>query len=485
MCYNGSDLPIMSQHHWQKSLWLISFALLWLLFSVATTSFLDPDFGWHFRTGEWIWLKRQIPRTDLFSYTMPNHPWRYPAWLTELMFYSLYEFLGYSGLAIFMSFWAALAFMLGVFGKEISYAIFPLILATVGGLDSISVRPKIFSLFLGSLIFLLLRRSAERPKRLLVLPPLFLIWANLHGGFALGLFVFLWFLLVEAYLIVKGVRKIASIFPLALLSWLLSVAATLINPFGWRVYEEVFATVTSRELQEGILEWMPTDLANLWLLVYVAGFWLLLRSFRKQVSYFEVTTALLLLLAGIMGRRLFVYFLLFGLPLYAQLLGEAYRKLRPPKRYRTIGWQRGLVLLTFLFPLGFSTKEKLSNLEDISEAKYYPSQAVVFLQNQAVEGNLFSVYNWGGYLIWKFPQKKVFVDGRMASWRDNGYSAFEQAQNILTGAVDYQPVFEDYQITTVLLPLARDRKTLADKLLFDGWQRVYQDQRAQILLKPQ
>ena len=48
-------------------------------------------------------------------------------------------------------------------------------------------------------------------------------------------------------------------------------------------------------------------------------------------------------------------------------------------------------------------------------------------KGKAPEGNMFNEYSWGVYLIWKLPEYKTFIDGRMLSWRDeSGYSVFEE-----------------------------------------------------------
>src|SRR5262249_7647778 len=41
----------------------------------------------------------------------------------------------------------------------------------------------------------------------------------------------------------------------------------------------------------------------------------------------------------------------------------------------------------------------------------YPTAAVAYLHSHTPQENIFSTYDWGGYLIWQLPQKKVFIDG--------------------------------------------------------------------------
>jgi len=73
------------------------------------------------------------------------------------------------------------------------------------------------------------------------------------------------------------------------------------------------------------------------------------------------------------------------------------------------------------------------------------------------KGQVYSNYEWGGYLDWKFPQKKVFIDGRMASWRQKSSNLesdyiFGENNSLLRLKIPLNRVFKKYQIDTVLLP---------------------------------
>ncbi len=72
------------------------------VFWLKASSFLDPDFGWQLRTGQII-LSAGIPRTDPFSYTMPNYPYVDHSWLTDVALAKLFPLIGFSGLAVIFS----------------------------------------------------------------------------------------------------------------------------------------------------------------------------------------------------------------------------------------------------------------------------------------------------------------------------------------------------------------------------------------------
>src|SRR3989344_3712894 len=66
--------------------------LLFLGFFVLRNN-LDPDFGWHIKTGQLI-LEKGIPYQDWYSYTMPNFPWIDHEWLTDILMYEVYLYFG-------------------------------------------------------------------------------------------------------------------------------------------------------------------------------------------------------------------------------------------------------------------------------------------------------------------------------------------------------------------------------------------------------
>jgi hypothetical protein len=77
-----------------------------------------------------------------------------------------------------------------------------------------------------------------------------LLWANLHGGFTLGLFI------VGAFFGLALLRRDWAHLKLYGLAGLGCLAATLVNPLGWHIYEGVRATLGSF-VQAQITEWWP------------------------------------------------------------------------------------------------------------------------------------------------------------------------------------------------------------------------------------
>src|SRR3989344_6271831 len=91
------------------------FSLLFIfLVSASFLTFsnsLDPDFGWHIRTGELI-LERGVPYQDWYSYTMPDFAWIDHEWLMDVIMYKIYSFSGLYSLLFFFLFLYTLSFFI-------------------------------------------------------------------------------------------------------------------------------------------------------------------------------------------------------------------------------------------------------------------------------------------------------------------------------------------------------------------------------------
>jgi len=473
----------------KKNLWLICFLFLWLVFSLGATS-LDPDFGWHFKTGEWIWQNKSVPRHDIFSYTMPDYPWQVHSWFSEVVLYRLFLSIGWSGLAALAGLIITLALTLPIKKKKIEFAIGPLLLAGLSIWGFNSVRPRIASLFLAAILFSILKKSYQKDKILFLLPGLFLVWANLHGGFSFGLTALLAVAGIDLFLVFQGRQKLKSRLKIFLPVIFLSFLATLVNPYGISIYREIInEMIFGQKAHLKIAEWLPYSTFNPAMIFYTGFFLSLVFYFKKKLPLWEKVFLSFLLLIALLSRRFLAYFFLFSLPIFVSLLGDFYNLVFKTENFlklvRFRFWFWLVFFLFVVFSFGWYLKPNFSEGND-----FYPKGAVSFLRERDLPARLYSIYNWGGYLIWQLPEEKVFVDGRMAIWQKNHYSAFEEETKIRLGEIDFEPIFEKYAVSTVLLPA--NETELAEKghfipldrrLVEAGWEVVYKDGTAQVLEK--
>lgn len=480
------------------------------VFFVKGIVLLDPDFGWHLKMGELITSTGGVPATDPFSYTMSSFPFIDHEWLTNVTLSKLYFRLGNIGLSAVSSLLALSALAISVANplsrkapaKGLNFArkaAIPFLLGAATLLLYSGVRPQVLSWFLFAiLLWIVFNREIWRRWRSF-LPILYVVWVNLHGSFSAGL--------ASLYLVlVLRAIRVRRVDIKDLIAGLLSLLATFVNPYGPRIWHEVWLQVSDTSLRWTIVEWMPALLSfSVSLAVLIPLSLLFLAKYRKKFYLEEKGLYLVFLIQGLASTRHIPLWVMVALPVLSLCLEYFYKELEKIP-YGTVRFSKTykFAILGCLGIFVFQSTLSLNGSRLQVEEAFYPSKAVSYIRQQLPAGQIFSSYGWGGYLIWKLPEKKVFIDGRMPSWRweanlpqESNY-AMKDYQNLLSGKVSSKEVFEKYGISTVLWPrpmdvgfldylddkmdqfLSRFGKKRHDFNLYkelerNGWSRVYED----------
>ena len=207
----------------QFFLFFAFFVLLVFFSFLATYKNLDPDFGWHFRTGQLI-LERGVPYQDWYSYTMPNFPWIDHEWLTDVLIYKIYSYFGGNFLLlIFLFIYTLSFFIIKNQNYNFKFFIFATSLGYLTTLGLLGIRPQLLTIFFIAILWKILSNFLENSSKFIYpvrnqihkqigsyfwrpisngvyfLPFLFLFWANLHAGFFAGLFILSIILFLEIF----------------------------------------------------------------------------------------------------------------------------------------------------------------------------------------------------------------------------------------------------------------------------------------------
>ena len=463
---------------------------------------LDPDFGWHVRMGEVI-LESGIPLTDPFSYTMAAFPFVDHEWLTNVLMYLGYRSIGMVGLAAVFATLAVAALAVAVRGGRGKWWEMAVILVGVVWLGRGGVRPQVLDwLFLGGEWAWLLSHRWWKKWRWLM-PVYLAVWANLHGGFALGVMV------LVAVLGAKMVSERKIDLP-DLGVMVLGAVATFINPYGGQLWWEVWSQASeSSFFRRTVAEWQP------WYAATELGFWLLgamslvlmwryrrkfdLRHWGMWGGFLVLGTSTLrhaALFAAVAGPMLVRGWELME----EEFSGEKEKKARVERFYKLVLAVVGIVAVV-------EGGGGLAGARQLTPEKFYPEKALEWIKVNPTKGEIFSSYGWGGYLIWKLPERRVFVDGRMAGWQwkspypDQADWIFKDYIKMIWGEADIGPYLEKYGVGVVLWPVKKEKKALINLSWlgkkdkgkgFDmavemeklGWALVYTDDTAEIYLKP-
>jgi hypothetical protein len=161
----------------------------------------DGDIFWHLASGREIIQNRHFLLTDPFSYTTPTIQWIDLHWLFQVVTYLIYTFSGYYGLLVFKSAIIAFsAFILLSSQRPLKSTVVTSILFLFCIYQFrylVPMRPGILTLcYLSLFIFFLEKYTATfRPRYLIPLIPLQILWVNTQGLFMIGPAVFIFYML--------------------------------------------------------------------------------------------------------------------------------------------------------------------------------------------------------------------------------------------------------------------------------------------------
>jgi hypothetical protein len=475
--------------------------------TLAPRLFRDGGTGWHLRAGQLILSTHSLPQTDPFSVSTAGRPWFAWEWLADLAMGAASgwaRLYGVSLLAalVIASTFALLFTMLRERGTELFVAIGLVLLCFASATIHMFARPHVASWLL-TLIWLRLLESARRgnPTKLWWLPPLMVVWVNVHGGFLLGL-VLLGIYGVDALWEAgrepsPAAQRWARVVGYALAA---SVAATLLNPYGYMLHIHIYQYLTNPFLMDHIQEFQAPNFHGLaergfalLVLLAVAG----LALWRHRIPIRDLLILLLAVSSGLYAsRNLPTASMLIALvigPIWSQVFGEnspeegndnlwraAFSRMRvlESRMGRTDATLRGglwiilgVVLIVFAAAHGgaLGTLQMQAEFEDTR----FPVQAVSFLQMQGLHDPVFSTDQWGGYLIYRLFPAKVMVDDRHDLY---GSEFFENYLRIVRVEPGWRDRLRSMHVTRILVPAG---SSLAGALEgASSWQVEYKDSTA-------
>ena len=208
----------------------------------------DSDTGWHIRAGEWILQNGRVPTADIFSFTRAGEPWFAWEWLSDVFMATVHHSGGLAGLVL-VSLLLLGATSVCVYKSTVSesgqrlVAIVLTSLAMAASTIHWLARPHLVTPLLAAAFCLVLNRVErdKRPRLLLALPPLTILWVNLHGGFFVGIVLATTYGIgVAAEELVQGSRENAWFRGRKyFLTAVACVVASLLNPYGYRLHVHV------------------------------------------------------------------------------------------------------------------------------------------------------------------------------------------------------------------------------------------------------
>lgn len=389
------------------------------VFGLASTSFAvgDSDLYWHLATARET-LARGLVRTDLFSWTIPGAPVGVDQWLGQLAWYAAYATGEWRGVLALRAI-AVTALVALIVAAALARRPDRPILAVAISLPAILLvrfvsteRPELFGFVLFAALILLLQLDGDAP--LVALAPLLLVWANVHGSFALGAALTV---AVAALALRTGRARRRP----ALVAVLAALAALVLTPAGLGTLGApgLHLLEPPRQIQEWSVPDPLTLAGALWAIVLGAVFItaILAPPARARDLIVLVPVAFL----SLMAARQMPFLAIAATPYLADRVPVAWEMVRtrlgigvrfptlpvrpPPPRW--VDAATGAIALALVLAASSVGPAR-------PDQSGYPTEILADLPPGP---GLFHQYDWGGWLIWSAPGTPVFIDGRLVPYR--------------------------------------------------------------------
>jgi len=490
-----------------------------LVFTPWPTRMLsDAGTGWHIRNGEHILATHAVPHVDYFSYTAAGKAWFAWEWLYDIAIAGIHAIAGLNGTVVFTALIIALTFALlfrtaAALSENIFVSAALTFLTAACSSIHFLVRPHVLT-WLFTLAWMVALRAIQegRSRALYWLPPMMLVWANVHGGFVIGLVLAGIFSLANfwTYLTVSCPKKRRASGGLARRfagATVISALVTLANPYRVKLWAHLHEYLGSPFLMNTILEFQSPDFHWLEMKFFAALLLITVISLALQAGKIRALDLMLVMFsiyAGLYAARNVplsaIILTLTVAPIAARALSELSKKQElnlTVRRYfvlldslnlrmsivegRLIGWALPVVVVIAVSVTAIHGG-RIGSIQAMNasfDENRLPVKAVNYVAASGVRTQMFAPDDWGGYLTYRmYPDFKVYIDDRHDFFGEPFVREYMQAAN---AGPKWGAVLDRYSVNRVLI--RADSPLAAVLEVAPGWKLVYRDSQACIFMR--
>jgi hypothetical protein len=479
----------------------------------------DADTGWHIRTGEWILAHRGVPTHDMFSFSRPGETWYAWEWLSEVVLAGLHSAGGLAAvlLADVAILSVVFALLYGLVRRKANPVVAIVVTFVAAVCSSVHwlARPHLFTLLFVVLFYRVLERVREGRARvwgvpwIALLPAATILWTNLHAGFFIGILIVGAYGAGEALRAALGIeaqerraaaRNAARYFAVAAGC----LAASLVNPYTWRLHAHVVEYLRNPYQSQHIAEFLTLSFHHpigIFLEIMLLASALACFRCASRKSFTEPVLLLMWAHAALLAGRNIPIFMILAAPPVGAAVEHGLARLA---ELNVAGWLRRAAAALNALAARTAETEAIPRWHLASAAgvlvvaallyapapppkfraeydpKTYPAAAVEVLRREG-GARIFTNDLWGGYLIYRlYPRTRVFVDPRSDFY---GLDFSEQYMSVLNVKYDWEQTLDRFGVNTILLPPSAP---LAGALKESArWRVVYDDGVAVVFRPPQ
>ena len=460
----------------------------------------DGDLPRHILSGNLILQTRHVSTTDVFSFRTTGYPSFPHEWLSQVLFASAYDWLGLDGIVLLTAMVIMLTWSM-VYRRAVqsSNSFFSALIFTILGMATSQIhvlpRPHIFTYLLITIWIGFLDAILEKKSRSWwLLPIVMLVWVNLHGMFVLGVIILGIYLVGDFLDQPSKAWFTSSRTKSLLLGGGLSLLATLVSPSGPRIWEAIASLGSNSYITSNIPEYQAANfhLPETWpfvllLLLTIAG---LARS-ATRASWRDTLLIIIFTGLALYTSRMIPIFAILIAPVAAKVTAGWIRDESPESRFlrieenisKTNAKANGLVwvfVVPFLLVLLLRSGRTIDpgRQGNIFDPRFFPVEAVSWLETHPPAGHMFNEFDWGGYLLLKlWPAQQIFMDGHTHIYGEALTREYEKVMRLDSG---WQEILEKYNVRWVIV--RRNAPLIKALCTSNDWKIAYQDQTTMILV---
>ena len=392
----------------------------------------------HRQTGE-------ILKQDFFSY-IPTHKWIDHEWGASVVFSFIQNNFGFNGI-LFLRIFIIFSIFFTIFKTiklrtsntsillNICYFIFAIY--SIPTISHSGLRCHFFTFLFFSVFIYILELVRKQGKKifLLILPPIMLLWANMHGGCVAGLG------LIFLYTVGEFLNK--KPYKYYILSLVLCSLMLFINPYGVDYVKFILmATTMPRPF---VTEWISPFMHQSWnfmfafKILYIINLILLFSNFKKlKIDY---TKYIILFVCAFLSFKAVKNTPFFIITSMIFLYENIYTLINPLIKKNTPKVALVIVAIILLIPI----KQLFEDIQ-LSPLREQPVKVTEFIKINNLDGKIIAPFDYGSYIIYKlYPNNLIYMDGRYEEvyfpqhkeLLDNFYNLKNDWQEILKYTPDY------------------------------------------------
>ena len=465
---------------------------LWILLTLGTcfgyvcTQPLDQIDFWHYmKAGQVMSLSKSILDRDIFTFTIQNKPYINMHWASQIFYYFVYRIGGISLIEFLHATLVGVSFtLLYMLLKQRSRSLYIACIVTfftfILSSTNFTLRPQGFSILFFTITLYLLKN-----KKLWFIPLLMVLWTNFHAAFVLGLILIAIEWIGESSSL-KLIFKSSYFYTL-----LLASLATLINPWGFKIYKGVFSVESISRSVGKVTEWQTPSFHE-WtgFCFYLALILLisLLNIKKLHLNKTDLCTFIFFTIFAFTSIRCIIWWAIATSPLFADALKEIVKvkntKDNKSKNLWFLNWAIALVFCGYLITClpWFKTQNLLLPVD--KRQLINPDTPILISREISKNPNIkriFNNYSWGSYFIWtNRDDQKVFYYPRVEIFSKEIINDYFLVSN---GFYLWEDILRRYNVDTIATSKEEQGELIPLVKASSHWKNVYEDKLGIIFIR--